>query len=284
MRLLKSIKADIADMYERYQSDDEHVTWTEFNKYNRINKLLKRIEQEAKKEYVEVAKEIRESQQNVYIEKHMTSMYIYEQASQIPMDFDVPDKKNIDSAIEQPIDHIKLEPTLQKHRNNVLDKIRIHITQGVLNGDGYAKVAQAIEKEVTMTKVQAQRVARTEMGRAQSQAALDSAMEAQNNGIDMNKQWHATLDTRTRHSHQHLDGTKRPIKEAFESSGCKGQAPHLFVGINSASENINCRCTLMFYMDEDELPTVRRVRNDDGKTEVIPFVTYREWEQQKRKG
>lgn len=277
LRLIRSIKADIAEMYERYQSGDDFVTWTEFNKFNRMNKLLKRIENEAKKEYVEVAKEIKESQEVVYIEKHMTDMYIFEQASQVPMDFEVPGKREVEKAIEQPIDKIKLDPTLQKHRENVVDKIRVIITQGVMNGDGYAKVAQAIEKELQISKQQAMRVARTELGRAQSQAALDSAMDAKKNGLDMKKKWLATLDTRTRHTHQHLDGQSVDIEEPFESSGCKGQAPHLFVGINSARENINCRCTLMFYMDDDELPTVRRGRNVDGSTEVIPFKPYRQW-------
>ena len=36
--------------------------------------------------------------------------------------------------------------------------------------------------------------------------------------------------------------------------------------------------------DENELPTVMRARKDDGKNEVIPFMTYREWEKYKRKG
>ena len=40
---LKVIKQEISDMFEKYQSDDVHVTWTEFNKYNRLNKELIRI-------------------------------------------------------------------------------------------------------------------------------------------------------------------------------------------------------------------------------------------------
>ncbi|MDN8729563.1 phage head morphogenesis protein, partial [Staphylococcus aureus] len=54
--------------------------------------------------------------------------------------------------------------------------------------------------------------------------------------------------------------------------------------VNSAKENINCRCKLLYYIDENELPTVMRARKDDGKNEVIPFMTYREWEKYKRKG
>ena len=68
----------------------------------------------------------------------------------------------------------------------------------------------------------------------------------------------------------------------FKSSGCVGQAPHLFVGVASAKENINCRCKLLYYIDKDDLPGVR-VRNDDGTTEVIPHMTYREWENRNAK-
>ena len=109
-------------------------------------------------------------------------------------------------------------------------------------------------------------------------------MVAKNNGLDMKKKWLATLDTRTRHTHRHLDGEVKDITENFESSGCLGQAPHLFEGKNSAKENINCRCVLLFYIDDDELPTVRRARDENNKGIVIPFMTYREWEEWKQKG
>ncbi len=50
------------------------------------------------------------------------SLYLYEMASQTSMQFDVPSKEVIKSAIEQPIEFIRLMPTLQKHRDEVLKK------------------------------------------------------------------------------------------------------------------------------------------------------------------
>ncbi|MCH4507224.1 phage head morphogenesis protein [Staphylococcus haemolyticus] len=281
---LKVIKQEIADMYEKYQTDDPHVTWTEFNKYNRLNKELIRIGEMLTEDYREVAKTIRQIQQNAYIEKFLMSLYLYEMASQTSMQFDVPTASVINKAIEQPIEFIKLVPTLQKHRDEVLKKIRIHITQGIMSGEGYSKIAKALRDDIGMTKAQSQRVARTEAGRAMSQAGLDSALVAKDNGLDMKKRWSATKDTRTRDTHRHLDGQSVDIDGNFKSSGCVGQAPHLFVGVASAKENINCRCKLLYYIDEDDLPGVMRVRNDDGVTEVIPTMTYREWKKQKRKG
>lgn len=277
---LKEIKQELADMFSKYQSDDVYVTWTEFNKYNRLNKELERIGQMLTQDYREVAKIIKQSQQNVYIEKYLMSLYLYEMASQTSMQFDVPTASVITKAIEQPIKYIELTGTLKKHRSNVLKKIRIEITKGIVNGKGYTHIAKALRDDLGMSKAQAQRVARTEAGRAMSQAGLDSAKVAKDNGLSgMKKRWLATKDNRTRDTHRHLDGKAIDIDDNFHSSGCVGQAPKLFVGDASAKENINCRCKLLYYFDEDELPTVMRTK-DDG---VIPFTTYREWEKNKRK-
>ncbi|MHB7942147.1 phage head morphogenesis protein [Staphylococcus capitis] len=281
---LKVIKQELADMFEKYQSDDPHVTWTEFNKYNRLNKELVRIGQMLTEDYKEVARAIKQTQQNTYIEKYMMSLYLYEMASQTSMKFDIPTASVINKAIEQPIEFIRLVPTLQKHRNEVLKRIRIHITQGIMSGEGYSKIAKALRDDIGMAKAQSLRVARTEAGRAMSQAGLDSAKVAKDNGMKMKKRWSATKDNRTRDTHRHLDGQSVDIDDNFKSSGCVGPAPHLFVGVASAKENINCRCKLLYYIDENDLPGVMRVRNDHGATEVIPTMTYREWEKMKRKG
>lgn len=281
---LKVINQELADMFEKYQSDDPHVTWTEFNKYNRLNKELVRIGEMITEDYNQVAKAIKQTQHNAYIEKYMMSLYLYEMATQSSMQFDVPTASVINAAIEQPIEFIRLVPTLQKHRNEVLKRIRIHITQGIMSGEGYSKIAKALRDDLGMAKAQSLRVARTEAGRAMSQAGLDSAMVVKSNGMKMMKRWSATKDARTRDTHRHLDGQSVDIDDNFKSSGCVGPAPHLFVGVASAKENINCRCKLLYYIDEDDLPGVMRVRNDDGTTEVIPNMTYFEWEKSKRKG
>ena len=276
---LKEIKQIIANMYEKYDRDEPQVTWTEFNKYNRLNKELNRIGQMLSQDYREVAKAIKQSQQNIYIEKYMMSLFLYEVASQTPMNFDIPTTQTIQTAIEQPIEFIKLVPTLQKHRDDTLKRIRMHITQGIMSGEGYSKIAKALRDDLGMAKAQSVRVARTETGRALSQAGLDSATVAKDNGLDMKKRWYATKDTRTRDTHRHLDGTSVDIEDNFHSSGCVGPAPKLFVGVASAKENINCRCKLLYYIDEDELPTTMRTKEDG----VIPFTNYREWEKNKRK-
>lgn len=280
---LKVIKALIEDMFEKYEGSEPYITWTNFNKYNRLNKELERISEMMNDDYKVVAKTIKQSQQNTYIEKYMMSLFLYELASQSDMQVTVPNAAIVQEAIGQPIEFIKLIPTLQKQRNQVLEKIRIHITQGIMSGEGYSKVAKALRDDIGMSIVQSKRVARTEAGRAMSIAGQDSAMKAKENGIEMTKMWNATKDTRTRDTHRHLDGKQKDLEESFESSGCIGLSPKTFVGLSSAKENINCRCKLLYLID-GEKPEVMRVRNDDGSTSVVSFQTYEEWYKNKREG
>lgn len=282
--LLKAILVDLEVIYRNYKSEDHNATWAEINKHKRINKILNRIEDMANDDFKTVVKVIQKSQENIYIEEHNASLFIHEKETQLKIDFDVPSTEQIHTALEQPLDKLKVDKTVKKHEKDFKNKVRIIITQGLINGNGYGKVAKEIERQTEISKKRAQSIVRTEAHRSQSQAKLDSANELKKNGFEPKKRWHSTLDERTRGTHRHLDGVVKDIDEPFESSGCKGQAPGLFVGLSSAKENINCRCSMLIFLDEDDLPTIRRARNENGETYVIEDMTYREWERMKRKG
>jgi hypothetical protein len=102
----------------------------------------------------------------------------------------------------------------------------------------------------------AMRIARTEGHRIQCQAGMDACYKAKDMGADVLKQWDATLDARTRESHQQVDGQVRELDEKF-SNGL------MFPGDPSggAAEVVNCRCALLqrarWAMDEDELQTLK---------------------------
>jgi hypothetical protein len=91
----------------------------------------------------------------------------------------------------------------------------------------------------------ADRIARTETAAAvnggahQAQIALAAAT-----GRPMRKQWLATSDERTRHSHAHANGQVRPLGEPFTVGGHHLQYPGDPTG--PAEEVINCRCTVLF--------------------------------------
>ena len=270
-RRLKYIKQAMAEMLDKYQSDDPHVTWTEFNKYDRFKKELKRIEELLQGDYSDIINLILLSQTTIYLNNYMRSLYMYEYTSGIQMTFTVPSARQIANALAQPIDLIKLAPTFARHRKQVIEKLRGHIAQGVLAGNSYNQIANAINKDVGLSMRQARMVARTETSRAQSVSSEDAAQTAKDNGARLVGYWDSTLDTRTRPSHRRLDGKQEDEAGNFRIGASYGPAPRLLVGVDSASQNINCRCKKLFKVN-GQIPEVRRTK--DG---LIKYQTYEEW-------
>ena len=282
-RRLKYIKQAMAEMLDKYSSeDDPHVTWTEFNKYDRFKKELKRIEELLQGDYSEIINLILLSQTTIYLNNYMRSLYMYEYTSGIQMTFTVPSARQIANALAQPIDLIKLAPTFARHRKQVIEKLRGHIAQGVLAGNSYNQIANAINKDVGLSMRQARMVARTETGRAQSVSSEDAAQIARDNGARITGMWDATLDRRTRASHRKMDGKKEDENGQFKVGMSVGPAPRLLIGVDSASQNINCRCKKL-YLVNNKLPEARRTRNEDGSTSLIPYVDYQTWYESKNK-
>lgn len=93
-------------------------------------------------------------------------------------------------------------------------------------------------------------------------------------GIKLKKEWLATLDARTRHSHAMLDGEQVAQDKKF-SNGCRypgdPQGP--------AWEIYNCRCTLIAAVDGvDTSDAQRRARNPKtGEAELVSDMSYQEW-------
>ena len=270
-RRLKYIKQAMAEMLDKYQEDDPHVTWTEFNKYDRFKKELQRIEELLQGDYSEIINLILLSQTTIYLNNYMRSLYMYEYTSGIQMTFTVPSARQIANALAQPIDLIKLAPTFNRHRKQVIEKLRGHIAQGVLAGNSYNQIANAINKDVGLSMRQARMVARTETGRSQSVSSEDAAQTAKDNGARLVGYWDSTLDTRTRPSHRRLDGKQEDESGNFRIGASYGPAPRLLVGVDSASQNINCRCKKLYKVN-GQMPEVRRTK--DG---LIKYQTYEEW-------
>lgn len=270
-RRLKYIKQAMAEMLDKYQSDDPHVTWTEFNKYDRFKKELQRIEELLQGDYSDIINLILLSQTTIYLNNYMRSLYMYEYTSGIQMTFTVPSARQIANALAQPIDLIKLAPTFARHRKQVIEKLRGHIAQGVLAGNSYNQIANAINKDVGLSMRQARMVARTETGRAQSVSSEDAAQTARDNGARLVGYWDSTLDTRTRPSHRRLDGKQEDEAGNFRIGASYGPAPRLLIGVDSASQNINCRCKKLYKVN-GQMPEVRRTK--DG---LIKYQTYEEW-------
>lgn len=158
-------------------------------------------------------------------------------------------------------------------------QITASVTSSILQGKSIKHMADDLQKRITtMSRDSAIRTARTAVTGAQNAGRMDSYAAAEKMGIKLKKEWLATLDGRTRHSHAMLDGEKVDQDKKF-SNGCRFPGdpqgpPH---------EIYNCRCTLIAALDGiDTSSAQRRARNPiTGETEVISDMTYAEWAAQK---
>lgn len=142
--------------------------------------------------------------------------------------------------------------------------------------DRHKKTANQIARELARkNKNAAIRNARTMATGAQNAGRVDAYKRAEEMGINMEQEWRATLDMRTRHEHRQLDGQRQKVGEPFKVDGYE----ILFPGDPSAEGFLiyNCRCTLRGVVAGLE-PQARKYRDDS----MIEGMTYDEWKKQKK--
>lgn len=147
--------------------------------------------------------------------------------------------------------------------------ITSHITQGILQGESIPHLSKRLLKTVNNDRVAAVRTARTAVTSAQNagrQAVYDKAKYM---GLNLQKEWLATLDGRTRHDHGMADGQRVGLDEKFDVGGYRMKYP----GDTSAPGWLvyNCRCTTI---------TVEPPHITKGEE---PRKTYSEWAEGKKK-
>ena len=124
-----------------------------------------------------------------------------------------------------------------------MKKINSQVLQGVIQGESISKIAKRIMNVQEMNKDAAIRSARTIVTGAENKGRMDSYRRAEQDGIILEKEWLAAIDSRTRDWHAELNGVTVPIDEPFVNS----MGEIMFPGDPSADgANVyNCRCTLI---------------------------------------
>lgn len=125
------------------------------------------------------------------------------------------------------------------------EKISSQILRGILAGEPIPAIAGRMVEVVGMDKAAAVRNARTAVTSAECGGRMDTYDAAAAAGIRVQKEWIATHDSRTRHSHGRIDG-ERVERDGVFSNGCRYPGdPH-----GAPEEVYNCRCTVAAYLPE----------------------------------
>ena len=209
----------------------------------------------------------------VYAVNHNYATFQIEQGSMLDTSYTLYDRQTVERIIR---DQPELLPPpgkdLQKRIAANKDiawqrgQIQSVTLQSILQGESIPRMARRIAREMGERNNRATiRYARTAVTGAQNAGRVDAYRRAENMGIELEQEWLATLDGRTRHSHRQMDGQHVKVGEKF-SNGCR------FPGDPSGPgwEIWNCRCTLV--------PRVKGVDQSDApRNSKLGSMTYDEW-------
>lgn len=144
------------------------------------------------------------------------------------------------------------------------------ITQGILQGDSIDKIADRLQAVSNMNRNTAIRNARTMTTSAENGGRIASYQEAKELGIELEKEWIATLDSRTRDTHRDVDGEVVPEHKTFSNGLRYPGDPR-----GDPAEIYNCRCRISSHLKKYR--AISHYEAIHGK----PRMSYREWEKQK---
>ncbi|EST12050.1 minor head structural component GP7 [Sporolactobacillus laevolacticus] len=142
------------------------------------------------------------------------------------------------------IEGLKLTPALERNRRMIIQDIKQAIERGFIEKKGYTSMAKGIQGAFDMGLNRATAIARTEGHRVRETASYDSAMNADFQGIKMQKFWMNMGDERVRHrpgaNHVSMEGQTRDVNEPFDLGwGIQAQYPGMS---GDAANDIRCRC------------------------------------------
>lgn len=216
----------------------------------------------------------------VYAINHDYGTFQVEKASKLDTSYTLYDRNAMEQLVKNedtfiPAPGRKVTRDIKEGKALAWNKKQVQsaMMQSLLQGESIGKIATRLSKSVGESDRKAAiRNARTMTTGVENAGRVESYRQANEMGIHTQKQWLATLDSRTRHWHADLDGVAVDNDEPFENE--IGQI--MFPGDPTADPaNIyNCRCTLIasikgFERDVSDM----NLRHDDH----LGNMSYDEW-------
>lgn len=222
---------------------------------------------------------------DVYALNHNYGTFEVEKGVNIDTSYTLYDRHTVEELMREdkillPAPTIPIEKNLEWNRRH----IQSAIFQGVVQGDSINQIAQRFTAVTDMNFNQAVRNARTACTGAENLGRNTAFKRAESMGIKIKRQWIATLDGRTRHSHRELDGQVRGLDEPFEIDGKEIMLPG-DPNCEYPEEIYNCRCNVISVFPKHPIDVenleLRNTRRMFGKD--YSKISYDEWKKDKMK-
>lgn len=184
---------------------------------------------------------------------------------------------------------------LTKNKTQELLKIQSAITQGLLQGKSYPKMADTIKELIgkiqidskgnvttTGSSANAMRIIRTESNRTMNAGHYANSKYLNSIGVDIKRRLVSILDNRTRGQSARMDGQEVGVDEPFHYSGVAGKGESMYPGNTGiAAYDINDRETTIDIMN-GESPEFREGKNPiTGEYESFSYKDFSAWAKEK---
>lgn len=205
--------------------------------------------------------------------------YSLEHSAGMDFGFGVYDKRSVERLIkDNPQMLPKWKINEKKDYNWNEKKVNNSVNQGIIQGETIDQITKRISHGLTMQNENlAKTFARTAMTGAQNAGRKESLRNANEKGVEVYKQWMASLDSHTRDSHADIDGESVPVDSKFSNGldypGEAGGEP---------AEVYNCRCTMVGDIKKYSSVYSRR-DNETGQVinklgpDTVDNLNYKDW-------
>lgn len=228
----------------------------------------------------EAVKIVQQRSMNVFAENYNYSAYDLEKRARGVVSFNLYNENAVAKLVkENPRMLPEWKINKRKDYSWNRKKVENSVTQGIIQGEGIDQITdRLVDALKTQNENKMRTFARTAVTGAQNAGRQKQMEDAQDLGIKVKKRWVATLDNRTRDTHQELDGQEVDVGKPFEVDGMKIDYP----GDPTAEPCLvyNCRCTMIQVYPGIDRKSVRR---DEDDNEVVN-MTYKEWKEAKEDG
>lgn len=219
---------------------------------------------------------VRGEQLNEFAEGMNHEQFVLAQNTGLSINFGIYDADTVGRLIQEQPDMLPAKK-LNRGKDSAWNQKKVtgSVLQGIIQGESIDDIARRIARDTAQQNSKAMiRYARTAITGAQNAGRMETMHRAHGMGINVRKQWLATLDNRTRDSHQRLDGKEADVDDPFKSEF----GDIMFPGDPHAdpADVYNCRCTLVYVYPD--YPTDPGERLDNITREhVRGDMTYEEW-------
>lgn len=226
------------------------------------------------------ARDVASRMDSVFAFGHNYSAYRLEKELGLNLQYDLYDDEKVSGIVKEKPSAMR-KPRIDTKKDIAwnVGLIAGAIASGILVGLPLVAIGAAISKVAEVNERSARANAEMSILHADDSGRADAYKHASDIGLDLQKQWVATLDDKTREEHRELDGQIVDIDEPFVVDGIRimeprdPDAPGYMV--------YGCRCDLAISVKGvGDLDPTYRVNNINGA--VIKDMTYREWEAARR--